>query len=81
MFKHMQHFKTKLRKWGNSAGALFPKEVLEKEHIKIGSTVNITLSSDKVTKVKDIFGILKGKLKKDTQTLMDEVDKELWGEK
>lgn len=80
MFKHMQQLKTKVKKWGNSAGVLFPKEILEKEHLKIGSTINVTISTDKVTKVKDIFGLLKGKLKKDTQTLMDEVDKELWGE-
>lgn len=77
MFKQMQHFKTKLRKWGNSAGALFPKEVLKKEHLKIGSTVQITAISDRITKVKDIFGLLKGKIKKDTKTLLKEVDQDL----
>ena len=30
-------------------------------------------------KVKDIFGILKGKLKKDIEELMRDVDRELWG--
>ncbi len=31
-------------------------------------------------KVKDIFGILKGKIKKPTQQIIDEIDKELWPE-
>ena len=31
------------------------------------------------TKVEDIFGILKDKIKKDTDNLLKEVDKELWG--
>jgi hypothetical protein len=32
----------------------------------------------KKTKVGDIFGILKGKIKKPTQQIMDEVNEELW---
>lgn len=31
-----------------------------------------------ITKVKNVFGILKDKLKKDTSKIMNEIDKELW---
>ncbi len=36
------------------------------------------MKSKNKTKVRDIFGILKGKLKKDTEELMKETDRELW---
>ena len=32
----------------------------------------------KKIKVKDVFGILKGKIKKPTQQIMDEINEELW---
>ena len=73
----MQQITTKIRKWGNSCGVIIPKEVLKKEHLRAGKTVTLTLNTNEVTRVKDIFGLLKGKLKKDTQTLMDELNKDL----
>ncbi len=76
----MQHMKTKVKKWGNSFGVMIPKDLMKKEHLREGSDIELTFNTANKTKVKDIFGILKGKLKKDPQTLMDEVDKELWGE-
>lgn len=76
----MQQITTKIRRWGNSFGILLPREILKKEHLKEGSEVTLNINTAKVTKVKDIFGLLKGKIKKDTQTLMDEVDRDLWGE-
>ena len=80
MFKQMQQLKTKVKKWGNSFGVMIPKEVIKKEHLKRGSEVEITLNSTRITKVKDIFGILKGKLNKSTEEIMREVDKDLWPE-
>lgn len=75
----MEQITTKVRKWGNSFGIILPKSIVDLEKIKEGLEVNVIIQTKNKTKVKDIFGILKGKLKKDTQTLMKEVDRELWG--
>lgn len=80
MFKHMQHMKTKIKKWGNSFGVMIPKDLMKKEHLREGSEIEITFNSTKITKVKDIFGLLKGKLNKSTEEIMREVDKDFWPE-
>ena len=80
MFKQMQELKTRVKKWGNSFGVMIPREVIKREHLREGSEVEVTINSTKITKVKDIFGILKGKLNKSTEEIMREVDKELWPE-
>lgn len=75
----MEQINTKVRKWGNSFGIILPKQIIDSEKIREGLEINVIVQSKNKTKVKDVFGILKGKLKKDTRTLMKEVDKELWG--
>ncbi len=50
--------KVKLRKWGNSMGALFPKSFIEKENLKEND--EILLERIKVVDFSDVFGILKG---------------------
>jgi len=77
----MQRVKVQARKWGNSVGVILPRKVVETEDIKEGVEFDIIVDSGKKTKVKDIFGILKGRTKKSgrsTQEILDEVDKELW---
>ena len=66
----------KVRKWGNSFGIIIPKDIVEKQDIKEGITVRINIQAKNRTKAKDIFGILKGKIKKDTEDLLKEVDKD-----
>jgi len=75
----MKQITTKVKKWGNSFGIILPKKIVNSEKIKEGIEINIIIQQKNKTKVKDIFGILKGKLNKDTKILMKEVDKELWG--
>lgn len=67
----------KVKKWGNSLGIIIPKDTVEKQGIKEGVTVSVSIQIKNKTKAKDIFGILKGKLG-DTEKLMKEVDRDLW---
>ncbi len=65
----------KVKKWGNSFGIIIPKEIVEKQDIKEGITIRINIQAKNKAKAKDIFGILKGKLKRNTDELLKEVDK------
>lgn len=69
----------KIRKWGNSFGIVLPKKALNNQNLKEGAEIDILIRTKDKTKVKDIFGILKGKLKRDTDEILKEVDRELWG--
>jgi len=66
----------KVKKWGNSYGIILPKDVVDKQNIKEGITVRINIQTKNKTKSKDIFGILKGKIKRSTENLLKEVDKD-----
>lgn len=74
----MKTTNVKVKKWGNSLGIVIPKDILNDEDIKEGSELEITIRSKQKTKAKDIFGILKDRIKKPTEQLMKEVDKDLW---
>ena len=71
----------KVRKWGNSFGIVIPKDIIEKQDIKEGITVRINIQVKDKTTAKDIFGILKGKIKKDTDVLLKEVNKDFESKK
>ena len=75
----MEQINTRAKRWGNSLGIVLPKKIIDNQQIKEGSEIKIIIESKNKTKVKNLFGILKGKLKKDTETLMRETDRELWG--
>ena len=65
--------KTKLRKWGSSFGVVIPKDIIKKEHLKIGEELVIEIKRKQ--SIKDIFGSLKG-WKIDSQKAKDELRKE-----
>jgi len=67
------------RKWGNSIGVILPKEIVEKEHIKENMRINILISK-KSNILNETFGMLKGKMKKSSQQMKDELKKELYKE-
>lgn len=75
----MERISTVVKKWGNSFGIILPKEFVKSQELKEGIKIDIMVQSKKKTKVKDIFGIMKGKLKRDTSQIMNNIDKELWG--
>ncbi|HLC55570.1 MAG TPA: AbrB/MazE/SpoVT family DNA-binding domain-containing protein [Candidatus Nanoarchaeia archaeon] len=66
------------RKWGNSLGITLPKDIVEQQHIKENEEIRVIILK-KSPVIRKNFGILKGKLKKDTQHLMDNVRKEIHG--
>ena len=66
---------TKLRAWGNSIGLVIPKEDVRKENLHPDQKVKVIITPIESVKVKDIFGKLK--LKKNTEQIMKETDKEL----
>ncbi len=77
----MEQIHTKVRRWGNSFGIVLPMRVVEKENLKEGAEITITIKPKEITKVKDVFGILKKELKDiDTQKALREVDKAFWPE-
>lgn len=75
----MENINTKVKKWGNSFGIILPTEIIKRNNLKEGTTIEIKITTKDKTKVEDIFGILKDKLKRDTSEVMKEVDKDLWG--
>ncbi len=46
--------KSKLRRWGNSFGVVLPKEIVEKEGLKEGEEVEISVR--KASDIKQLFG-------------------------
>jgi len=57
------------RKWGNSIGATFPAETIEKE--KIRPNDKLVVEVRKVMPIKELFGI--AKFKRSAQEIKDEL--------
>jgi len=72
----METTEAKVKKWGNSFGIIIPKEIIDKQQIKEGITVKINIQTKNKSTARDIFGILKKKLKRDIDDLLKEVDKD-----
>ena len=65
-----------LKKWGNSIGVVIPKEVIEKEDLKVEQRVSIEVKPDRHPFAK-FFGTLR--TGRPVQEIKDELKKELWG--
>lgn len=80
----MIEIEARVKKWGNSFGVILPKKVIDREKIKEGVKVNITiLPRNKMTVAKLLQLAKRNKLprlKKSTNQLMREMDRELWPE-
>ena len=70
----MADINVKVRKWGDSLAVIIPKEIAHNERIQASDTVRLNII--KQTDLSDVFGILKGKLKKSAQEIKDELRKE-----
>ena len=64
----------KLQPWGNSFGIRLSKSELEKEKINPNEEVEI-LVIKKSSPASEVFGTLKGKIKKSTDEIMKDIDK------
>lgn len=69
----MAEMDTQVKKWGDSLAVIIPKEIAEKEKIHLKDKVHLRI--EKETDLSDVFGILKGKLKKTPQQLKNEARK------
>lgn len=68
-----------LRKWGRSLGAVIPAKAVKKEHLKPGQHLKALLSKKtKTNPLKETFGTLK--LKRSTEEILRETDREAWDE-
>jgi antitoxin component of MazEF toxin-antitoxin module len=76
----MEKINSIVKKWGNSYGIILPMEIIKNEDIKEGTKIEVIITSKGKTKVGDIFGILKGKIKRDTSDLLKEVDRDFENE-
>ncbi len=76
----MERIKAITKKWGNSFAVILPKKLVDTQRIEEGTEITITIEPIKKTRVKDIFGIMKEKLKRNTQQVMDEIDRDFWPE-
>ncbi|MDG6995208.1 MAG: AbrB/MazE/SpoVT family DNA-binding domain-containing protein [Nitrososphaerota archaeon] len=46
--------KARLKRWGNSFGVVVPKEIIEREHLKEGEEVEISVR--RASDIKHLFG-------------------------
>jgi len=72
----MEQINAKVKRWGNSLGIILPREVVTKEKLDEGTEIEILVVPKHATKVKDVFGILKGKLHRPTKEVLAEVDRD-----
>lgn len=70
---------TTTRKWGNSLGITLPKEVVEQEHIQENEKIKVLILKDSRA-LKKTFGMVRGKWRKSTQAIKDELRKELYND-
>ena len=66
----MPELNARVRKWGDSLAVIIPKELAEKERIRVEDKIHLKI--EKGRDFSDLFGIAKGKLKKTAQQLKDE---------
>tara|TARA_Y100000034_G_C6749587_1_gene333095 strand:+ start:186 stop:410 length:225 start_codon:yes stop_codon:yes gene_type:complete len=69
-------FETVARKWGNSLGLTLPKNVIEEVNIQEHEKIKLLVIKENKT-LKNTFGMVKGKLKKNTQKIKSEIKSEL----
>ena len=73
----MIEVRAKIRKWGRSFGVVIPKEMVLKERLKENETVKLLIVKP-TNALRETFGSLK--IKRSTQEILDESDKELYDE-
>ena len=73
----MIEVETKVRKWGRSFGVVIPKDKINEEGIKENETIKLLIGK-KNNVLKETFGTIK--LKRPTQEILDESDREDWDE-
>lgn len=74
----MTLIETKVKRWGNSLGIIIPSQTVEKRKIKENDKINVIIVNDSKKVFDETFGMLKGKFKKSSQEMKDELRRELY---
>ncbi|MEK6924914.1 MAG: AbrB/MazE/SpoVT family DNA-binding domain-containing protein [Nanoarchaeota archaeon] len=61
------------RKWGNSIAIVIPARVVQEQEIKENEKVEVKIERKKPLLVRDVFGMLKGKIARPTEEIMEEI--------
>jgi len=61
------------RKWGNSLAVIIPSNVVAAEKLAEKQEVTVDIQVKRPLRVKDIFGMFKGKITRPTQEIKDEM--------
>jgi len=69
---------TKVKKWGNSFGVIIPSETVAAKNIRENQHISVLILEDSKKVLKETFGSLKGKLKKTSQEMKDEIRRDLY---
>jgi len=75
----MVNVNLKARKWGNSLGLVIPANISERMNIKENDEVEVIFIK-KGNVLKETFGMLKGKIKEDSQAMKDRLRKEMYND-
>ncbi len=80
----MEQINVRVKKWGNSFGVVLPIRIVEKEKLKEGSEIMLTMQSKKKMTVGDLMkisrelGLDKALKNMNTKKALREVDKAFW---
>lgn len=66
----MAELDVQVRKWGDSYAVIIPKDIAKKENIHLKSTIH--LKFEKEDDLSDVFGLLRGKVKRSAQEMKNE---------
>jgi len=74
----MERINAQVKKWGNSFGVVIPKSVVERDRIKEGIEVSLTIEPQLRSTVGNILSIARKREQKkvDVRKILDEMDKE-----
>ena len=64
---------TLTRKWGNSIAIIIPSNIVAQGKLKENEMVAVKIEKKKPLLVKDVFGMLKGKITRPTQEIKDDM--------
>jgi len=75
----MERTIVRVKRWGNSFGIVLPRTIVDNQQISEGTEIEVLVQAKNKTRVKEIFGILKGKFKRSTKEILKEVDEDFEG--
>ena len=76
----MEIIETKVKRWGNSLGIIIPSQTIERNKIKANESIKFIIVKDSKKTFDEMFGILKGRVKKSSQEIKNDLRRDLYKE-